>query len=80
LIFKILRNAGSAPDRGKVCIVGRNPEALWFDDYEDRVLFDEAGLYHYTRVAKPGQAPGHAPASAQAPSIGALQAALVGAE
>ena len=44
LIFKILRNAGSAPDRGKVCIVGRNPEALWFDDlHEDRVLFDEAG-------------------------------------
>jgi lysine 2,3-aminomutase len=26
-----------APDRGKVCIVGRNPDALWFDDYEDRV-------------------------------------------
>ena len=30
-----------APDRGKVCIVGRNPDAMWFDDYEDRVLFDE---------------------------------------
>ncbi len=63
LIFKILRNAGSAPDRGKVCIVGRNPEALWFDDYEDRVLFDEAGLYDYARVAKPGQAPGRATAA-----------------
>ncbi|HEY3747449.1 MAG TPA: hypothetical protein VGL17_14450, partial [Gemmatimonadaceae bacterium] len=80
LIFKILRNAGSAPDRGKVCIVGRNPEALWFDDYEDRVLFDEAGLYDYARVSKPGQAPGHATAAGQAPSLGALQAALVGAE
>lgn len=57
VIFKILRNAGSAPDRGKVCIVGRNPNAIWFDDYEDRVLFDEAGLYDYARVAKPGQAP-----------------------
>jgi len=57
VIFKILRNAGSAPDRGKVCIVGRNPEALWFDDYEDRVLFDEAGLFDYDRVKKPGQAP-----------------------
>jgi len=52
VIFKILRNAGSAPDRGKVCIVGRNPEAIWFDDYEDRVLFDEAGLFDYTRVRK----------------------------
>ena len=80
LIFKILRNAGSAPDRGKVCIVGRNPEALWFDDYEDRVLFDEAGLYDYARVKAPGQAPGRATATEQASSIGALQAALVGAE
>ena len=50
VIFKILRNAGSAPDRCKVCIVGRNPKALWFNDYEDRVLFDEAGLFAYTRV------------------------------
>jgi hypothetical protein len=82
LIFKILRNAGSAPDRGKVCIVGRNPEALWFDDYEDRVLFDEAGLYDYARVAKPGQAPTRATqlAAEHAPSLGARQAALVGAE
>jgi lysine 2,3-aminomutase len=52
VIFKLLRSAADAPDRGKVCIVGRNPEALWFDDYEDRVLFDEAGLYDYTRVVK----------------------------
>jgi L-lysine 2,3-aminomutase len=50
VIFKILRNAAGAPDRGKVCIVGRNPKAIWFDDYADRVLFDEAGLYDYTRV------------------------------
>ena len=34
VIFKILRNALDAPDRGKVCIVGRNPDAIWFDDYE----------------------------------------------
>jgi len=52
LIFKILRNALDAPDRGKVCIVGRNPDAIWFDDYEDRVIFDEAGLFDYTRVDK----------------------------
>jgi L-lysine 2,3-aminomutase len=50
LIFKNLRNALDAPDRGKVCIVGRNPEAIWFDDYEDRVIYDEVGLYDYTRV------------------------------
>ncbi len=58
VIFKILRNAGGAPDAGKVCIVGRNPDALWFDDYEDRVLFDEAGLFDYARVSKSGEAPG----------------------
>jgi len=52
LIFKILRNAADAPDRGKVCIVGRNPEALWFDDYADRVIYDEAGLFDYARVEK----------------------------
>jgi L-lysine 2,3-aminomutase len=50
LIFKILRNALDAKDRGKVCIVGRNPDAIWFDDYVDRVIFDEAGLYEYDRV------------------------------
>lgn len=50
LIFKLLRNAKDAPDRGKVCIVGRNPEALWFDDYADRVIFDEAELFSYARV------------------------------
>ncbi|MBM4008179.1 MAG: hypothetical protein FJ285_01115 [Planctomycetes bacterium] len=50
VIFKILRNQGLAADRGKVCIVGRNPNALWFDGYNDRVLFDEAGLYDYSRV------------------------------
>lgn len=52
LIFKLLRNALDAPDRGKVCIVGRNPEAIWFDDYADRVIYDEAGLYDYARVEK----------------------------
>ncbi len=52
VIFKILRNAADALDRGKVCIVGRNPDAIWFDDYEDRVIFDEAGLFDYTRVEK----------------------------
>jgi len=52
VIFKILRNALDAPDRGKVCIVGRNPDAIWFDDYEDRVIYDEAGLFDYARVDK----------------------------
>jgi hypothetical protein len=50
VLFKILRSAGAASDKGRVCIVGRNPEALWFDGYADRVLFDEAGLYDYNRV------------------------------
>ena len=28
---------------------------MWFDDYEDRVLYDEAGLFEYTRVKKDAQ-------------------------
>jgi len=60
VIFKLLRNAGAATEIGKVCIVGRNPDALWFDDYEDRVLFDEAGLFDYSRVKSPGMTPGPA--------------------
>jgi lysine 2,3-aminomutase len=50
VIFKNLRSALGSPDRGKVCIVGRNPNAVWFDDYEDRVIYDELGLYDYARV------------------------------
>ena len=50
--FTVLRCALDAPDRGKVCIVGRNPDAIWFDDYEDRVIFDEAGLFDYARIDK----------------------------
>lgn len=50
VILKLMRSVADAADKGKVCIVGRNPNALWFDGYEDRVLFDEAGLYDYSRV------------------------------
>ncbi len=64
VIFKILRNAASAPDRGKVCIVARNPEAIWFDGYKDRVIYDEAGLFAYARVDKAKDAA----AAAQAPA------------
>ncbi len=45
VIFKLHRSAADAPDRGKVSIVGRNPDAIWFDGYSDRVLFDEAALF-----------------------------------
>ena len=45
VILKLLRGAADAPDRGKIAILGRNPEAIWFSGYDDRVLFDEAGLF-----------------------------------
>ena len=51
VIFKVLRSPADAGGRGKVSIVGRNPEALWFDDYEDRIIVDEAGLFNYRRPA-----------------------------
>ena len=62
VILKLLRNPADAPDRGKVTIVGRNPNALWFDDYEDRVLLDEAGLFSPQRpsgVTIPRSRPRH---------------------
>jgi|GEM_PF-5934381 len=43
--MKLLRGAADAPDRGKVTLLGRNPEAIWFSGYDDRVLYDEAGLF-----------------------------------
>jgi hypothetical protein len=45
IIFKLLRSAKDAPLKGKVAIAGRNPEAIWFNDYTDRVIFDELGLF-----------------------------------
>jgi len=45
VIFKLLRSAADASDRAKVTIVGRNPEAIWFSGYDDRVIVDEAELY-----------------------------------
>ncbi len=45
VVLKLLRGAEDAPDRGKVTIVGRNPDAIWFSGYNDRVIYDEAGLY-----------------------------------
>lgn len=45
IIFKLLRSAADAPLKGKVAIAGRNPQAIWFDDYTDRVIFDELGLF-----------------------------------
>ena len=47
---QLLRSAADAPHRGKVCIVARNPDAIWFDGYADRVIYDEAGLFNYERV------------------------------
>ncbi len=45
VVMKLLRGAADAPDRGKVTLLGRNPDAIWFSGYNDRVLFDEAGLF-----------------------------------
>lgn len=45
VIFKLLRSAKDAPDKGKVAIAGRNPAAIWFSGYADRVIYDELGLF-----------------------------------
>ncbi len=45
VVLKLLRGAEDAPDRGKITIAGRNPDAIWFSGYNDRVIYDEAGLF-----------------------------------
>lgn len=45
VVFKLLRGAADASNRAKITIVGRNPEAIWFSGYDDRVIVDEAELY-----------------------------------
>lgn len=45
VVFKLLRSAGDAPDRAKTTIVGRNPDAIWFSGYNDRVIVDDAELF-----------------------------------
>lgn len=57
VIFKLLRSAADAPDRCKVTIVGRNPDAIWFSGYNDRVLYDEAGLYSMYGIQLKGKEP-----------------------
>ncbi len=47
VILKLLRGAADATDRGKITILGRNPEAIWFNGYNDRVIYDEAGLFEF---------------------------------
>ena len=45
VIFKLIRSPADAADRSKVTIVERNPDAIWIDDYEDRVLYDGASIF-----------------------------------
>lgn len=55
LIFKLMRSVEDAKHKGRVSIVGRNPEAIWFNDYEDRIIYDEAELFPKSaEEAKPG--------------------------
>src|SRR5690606_20726875 len=52
VVFKLMRGAEDAKERGKMAIVGRNPEAIWFSDYEDRVIYADAGLFTEALAAK----------------------------
>ena len=45
VIFKLMRGVADAKNKGQVSIVGRNPDAIWFNEYEDRVIYDEAQLF-----------------------------------
>jgi hypothetical protein len=57
VIFKLLRSAKDVPEKGKVAIVGRNPDAIRFSGYTDRVVFDELGLFdEYIALERKAQA------------------------
>ena len=45
VVFKRLRSPADAAGKGQMTIVRRNPEALWYDDYADRVVVDDIGLF-----------------------------------
>lgn len=63
VIFKLLRSAKDAPLKGLVAIAGRNPEAIWFSGYTDRVIFDELGLFdEYIEIERQGAAKSRAQA------------------
>ncbi len=55
VIFKLIRSPGDAEERSSISIVERNPEAIWLDGYEDRVLHDGVGLF--SRAGKPVRHP-----------------------
>lgn len=58
VIFKLLRSAKDAPDKGKIAIAGRNPDAIWFSGYTDRVVYDELGLFdEYIAQERASRAP-----------------------
>ena len=58
IIFKLLRSVADAPEKGKVAIAGRNPDAIWFNGYTDRVIYDELGLFdEYIAAEQPAARP-----------------------
>ena len=63
VIFKLHRAIADASERSSITIAARKPEAIWIDGYEDRVLLDEAGLFHDVDAK-------NKPASTQLRSVG----------
>ncbi|MCY4293601.1 MAG: hypothetical protein OXC58_01975 [Acidimicrobiaceae bacterium] len=80
VVFKVLRSPQDASGRGRTAIVGRNPEALWFDDYDDRVIVDEAGLFNFKRPKRVEIAAAAETARSQQDSGGGAKARLTPAQ
>lgn len=40
IVYKVYRSPSPKETRGDLVIAKRNPEALWIDDYEDRIIYD----------------------------------------
>ena len=51
VIFKLVRSPASASDRSKVSLARRHERAVWIDAYEDRMIYDGAGIFSRDETA-----------------------------
>lgn len=44
-IQKLPRSISDAMDRGKISIARATPDAIWLNEYADRVVYDDSGFF-----------------------------------
>ena len=51
VVFKLVRSPADAADRSKVSLARRHERAVWIDAYEDRMIYDGAGIFSRDEMA-----------------------------